>query len=159
MMMGRGYFGIGVYHPKHAENIGTLMRSAYAFGANFAFTIGRRYSRQASDTPNAGLHLPLYHYMTLEDLIDHLPIGCPLIGVELHERASLLNRFVHPERACYLLGAEDHGIPQAILDQCHYAVEIPHAAQCLNVSTAGSIVMYDRRVKRARIARLESATR
>jgi hypothetical protein len=34
----RGYFGIGIYHGKTEENIGTLWRSAYAYGADFVFT-------------------------------------------------------------------------------------------------------------------------
>lgn len=42
-------FGIGVYHPKHEINIGTLIRSAYIFGANYVFTVGRRYKRQSSE--------------------------------------------------------------------------------------------------------------
>lgn len=38
--MKRGYFGIGVYHSKNADNIGTLWRSAAIFGADFIFTNG-----------------------------------------------------------------------------------------------------------------------
>lgn len=39
----RGFFEIGVYHPKTAENIGTLLRSAYQCGASGVFTIGTRW--------------------------------------------------------------------------------------------------------------------
>ena len=41
----RGYFGIGIENIKTEANIGTLMRSSYAMGASFVFTIGRRYAR------------------------------------------------------------------------------------------------------------------
>lgn len=150
----RGYFGIGVYHPKKEQNIGTLMRSAYCFGADFAFTLGRRYDRQASDTPDAARHLPLYHYADIDDLVKHLPQGCPLIGVELADDATPLNRFDHPERACYLLGAEDYGLSSAVLSRCADVLVIPHASPCLNVAVAGSLVLYDRSVKRARQGRL-----
>lgn len=143
----RGYFGIGVFHPKHSQNIGGLMRSAAAFGASFAFTVGRRYDRQASDTPDAARHVPLYHYLTLKDLVEHLPKSCPLVGVELAEGALPLDRFVHPERACYLLGAEDHGLTPSALSVCHHTVVIPSAKHCLNVASAGTVVLYDRVTK------------
>lgn len=139
----RGYFGIGVYHPKSEVNIGTLMRSAVCFGANFTFTIGRRYTRQASDTTHTIHQIPVYHYRDFEELYQNLPIGCRVIGVEIHKNAKQLNKFVHPDRCCYVLGAEDGGIPPKIIDQVHDLIEIP-SKYCLNVSATGSIVMYDR---------------
>ena len=51
-----------------------------------------------------------------------------------------------PERAVYLLGAEDHGLSRKALDKCHHFIMIPGSQldQSLNVSVAGSIIMYDR---------------
>lgn len=57
-----------------------------------------------------------------------------------------LETFVHPERCIYLLGAEDNGIPESILTRCQNTVQLI-GEFCYNVSTAGSIVMYDRAVK------------
>lgn len=73
----RGYFGIGCWHPKYEQNIGTLFRSAVAFGAAYVFTVGRRYRKQASDTGNAMGVIPLYHFKDMDDLKKHLPVGCP----------------------------------------------------------------------------------
>lgn len=146
-MSQRGFFGIGVYHTKYHQNIGTLLRSANCFGADFVFTIGRRYKQQSSDTMSTWRHIPLYEYQTIEDLIKHLPFSTRLVGVELHPKAHSLTNFVHFERSCYLLGAEDHGIPEAELAKCHYVVSIPGASRCLNVSVAGSIIMFDRITK------------
>jgi tRNA G18 (ribose-2'-O)-methylase SpoU len=139
----RGFCGIGVYHPKTAINVGTLWRTAHALGASWMFTVGRRYERQAADTSKAWRHLPLFNFATLDDLCAHLPYSCPLVGVELDERAVSLAEFSHPERACYLLGAEDHGLPPGVLDRCHAVIQLP-GAHCLNVAVAGSIVLYDR---------------
>ena len=142
----RGYFGIGIYHPKHHENIGTLWRSAHAFGADFIFTIGRRYRQQASDTTKAVRHIPLFEYTTLEDFEQHKPYGCQTVCVELTDESAPLTEFNHPSRAAYILGAEDHGLP---LDYTRgkKSVVVPGATWCLNVSTAGSIVLYDRITK------------
>ena len=55
--MKRGYFGIGVFHGKNEQNIGTLWRSANIMGADFIFTIGKRYSRQCTDTMKTPRHM------------------------------------------------------------------------------------------------------
>ena len=143
----RGYCGIGVYYPKTVENVGTLWRSATLYGANFIFTIGRRYRQQASDTLKTWRHVPLWTFRDFAELREHLPYDARLVCVELSERAQDLRVFVHPERAVYLLGAEDHGIPESLLaDQV--IVQIPSLLpQSANVAVAGSIVLYDRFVK------------
>ena len=41
----RGYFGVGIYQPKHWENVGTLWRSAYQLGASFLVVVGSRPRR------------------------------------------------------------------------------------------------------------------
>ena len=143
----RGFYGIGVFHGKNSENIGTLFRSAHCFGADFLFTIGKRYQKQYSDTLKTHRHIRLYHYRDLRDLYVHLPLGCRLIGIEMHPEARPLPGFIHPQQACYLLGAEDHGLNEEAIRTCHMLVEIPGAKRCLNVSTAGSIVIYDRTLK------------
>jgi tRNA G18 (ribose-2'-O)-methylase SpoU len=144
--MRRGYFGIGIMHTKTEQNIGTLYRSAAIFGADFIYTVGKRYSQQCSDTAKAHKHIPLYHFATLDDLKAHLPMGCRLVGVELDSRAYALNRFSHPDRACYLLGAEDYGLTKEEREACHALVQLPGEFS-LNVAVAGSIVMYDRITK------------
>ncbi len=91
----------------------------------------------------------MYHYLTLDELKSNLPYGCELIGIELDEKASPLSTFDHPARVCYLLGAEDHGLTPTAKAACHKLIAISGAARCLNVSTAGSIVLYDRVAKAA----------
>jgi tRNA G18 (ribose-2'-O)-methylase SpoU len=144
----RGFFAVGVYHPKTEANIGTLMRTAYLYDAAFVFTVGQRYRRQASDTPKTSGSIPLFHFDTIDDLHAHLPYGAPLVGVELDPRATALHEYSHPERAVYLLGAEDSGLPQHVIDRCHDLLVLDSVQpQSMNVATAGSIVIYDRHVK------------
>ena len=138
----RGYFGIGIYHPKTTENIGTLWRSAHNFGADFIFTIGKRYKKQASDTTKAERHIPLYEYQSLEDFKNHLPRGCEIVFIEQTDGSRDLKTIKHPEQACYILGAEDYGVPTEMMkgyQKVH--IDTPF---CINVAVAGSIVLYDR---------------
>lgn len=141
----RGFFAIGIFHNRTPANIGTLWRSAHMYDAAFVFTVGARYRPQASDTPKTPRHKPLFHYRDLDDLVEHLPHGCPLVGIELDPRATLLGGYDHPDRACYLLGAEDHGLSVDARDRCHDLVQIEGPKpQSLNVAVAGSLVMHDR---------------
>ena len=41
----KGYFGIGVEGISKAMNLGSLLRTAHAFGASFAFAVGGVYER------------------------------------------------------------------------------------------------------------------
>jgi tRNA (guanosine-2'-O-)-methyltransferase len=143
--MPRGYYGIGIYHPKTTENIGTLWRSAHNFGADFIFTIGKRYKKQASDTTKAEKHIPLYEYTSFEDFKEHLPHGCQMVFIEQTDGARNLKDVCHPEAACYILGAEDYGVPEEMMRG--YQKVFIGTPMCLNVAVAGSIVMYDRSVK------------
>jgi len=143
----RGYFGIGIENCKTPANIGTLWRTAHNIGAAFIFVIGKRYKHQASDTTKASRHLPLYHYEDFNEFYKNIPHNCQLVGVEYpDDRAVALPSFPHPERAVYLLGAEDHGLSKMAKDACHKMVFIPGSklGTSLNVSVAGSIIMYDR---------------
>lgn len=146
--MPRGFFAIGVYQPKTEANVGTLLRSAFLYDAAFVFTVGRRYTPQASDTPRTPRHIPLFHFATIDDLHAHLPNSAPLVGVELDPRATPLHEYEHHERAVYLLGAEDHGLPLDVTERCHELIVIDSIQpQSMNVSVAGSLVIYDRHVK------------
>jgi tRNA G18 (ribose-2'-O)-methylase SpoU len=138
----RGYFAVGVWHVKSEVNIGTLWRSAYQLGAAYIFTIGKRYKKQSSDTHKAWRHIPLNHYETWDEFIKMQPYDAVIVGIEMG--GIPLARFTHPERAIYVLGAEDYGL-DTMLDKCQKVVSLEAVQDdCYNVAVAGSLVMYHR---------------
>ncbi|HKJ05908.1 MAG TPA: RNA methyltransferase [Flavobacteriaceae bacterium] len=142
----QGFFGIGIQNGKTPENLGVLWRSAQNLGASFIFTIGNRYAKQACDTHKAVGAMPYFHYPTFEAFYNNLPKGAQLVGVEKSANAQPLENFVHPRRCVYLLGAEDHGLSNKAQEKAHFLVQFKSQLS-LNVSVAGSIVMYDRQSK------------
>jgi tRNA G18 (ribose-2'-O)-methylase SpoU len=149
----RGYFAIGSERISKPMNLGSLLRSAHAFGASFFFAIAPAFDARRvklSDTSDAARHLPLYTYASVEELV--LPRGCALIGVELTEEAVELPSFRHPQAAAYVLGPEKGSLSEALQARCDYVVKIP-TRFCVNVGTAGAIVMYDRMISLGRFAR------
>ena len=143
-----GYFGIGIFHGKTEQNLGTLWRSADQLGADLIFTIGARYKKQGSDTYKTWRRIPLYNYAYFDDLLAHAPYDCPIVAVEMG--GTDLRDFHHPKRCIYILGAEDHGLPPEVVARCFGVVSLSASRQLsFNVAVAGAIVMYDRFVKGA----------
>ena len=145
----RGYFGIGVEGISKPMNLGNLMRSANAFGANFFFTVNSPLTNRdiGSDTSNSRDHVPLWQYNSPSEI--QLPIRCVLVGVEFSDSAINLPSFPHPISAAYVLGPEKGSLSAEITGICEYIVKIP-TSFCINVGVAGAIVMYDRLASQGR---------
>jgi len=147
----RGYFGIGVEGVSKPMNVGTLMRSAHAFGAKFVFTVNAAYSMKesASDTSRTPNHVPLYRFDHPDDLM--LPDGCSLVGIEITDDAIDLPSFPHPLAAAYILGPERGALSPSVIARCSHVVRIPTLFS-INLGIAGAIVMYDRILNLGRFA-------
>lgn len=143
------FFGIGIINGKTPENLGVLWRTAQNMEANFIFTIGNRYAKQACDTHNAVKSIPYYHYDNFDSFLNNLPKGTRIVGVELHKNAENLETFNHPRRCVYLLGAEDHGLSNIAIEKSHFLVKF-QSELSINVAVAGSIIMYDRNLPKKR---------
>jgi len=144
----RGFFGIGIVRGKTESNHGMLWRSASQLGAAFTFTVGQRYNRndKICDTYDSTKVIPYYACDEWADFVKMRPFGTPLVGVEMG--GSSLPSFDHPECCIYVLGAEDHGLPNVVRNACHHVISIPAArAESFNVAVSGSIIMYDRLAK------------
>ena len=140
----RGYFGIGVEGISKEQNVGTIARSAHAFGAHFFFTIAPDVDvelMRVSDPSDALAHMPYYQYADAAALA--LPGNCALVGVELMAGAVDLPGFRHPQRAAYVLGPEMGSLSPALVERCDHIIKIPMKF-CVNVGVAGALVMYDR---------------
>ena len=140
----RGYFAIGVEGISKAMNVGSLFRTAHAFGAGFVFTVAATYERGEggkSDTSDAPGHIPFYSFPDIGSLV--LPKDCSLVGVELTDDAIELPSFRHPTQAAYVMGPERGELSPAMAEQCAFVVKIP-TRFCVNVGIAGALIMYDR---------------
>lgn len=143
---GKGFFGIGIFMPKTKENMGTLVRSAKMFGADFVFMIGQRYTSQCSAV-KLDNKMPIFYFKDWETFCECMPPTEKYCGIELTENAKPLAKYTHRQRGIYILGSEDNGVSNEVLesDRCEF-VQIEGNAS-LNVAVAGSIVMYDRFIK------------
>ena len=142
--MQRGYFGVGTEGTSKAMNVGSIIRSAHAFGASFAFTVAGIYEKKVgrkTDTSKAPAHIPFYAFPDIESMV--LPDNCQIVGVELTDDAIDLPSFHHPRRAVYILGPERGSLSPEMVEKCDHILKIP-TGFCINVGIAAAIVMYDR---------------
>lgn len=137
-----GFFGIGVRHWVHSENIGTLFRAAHSFGASYLFTIGRKYRGQCTDTSKSCGSVPYIHFKTDDDFLAHIPDYARLVCIENSANARPIKNFCHFRQSIYLLGSETSGLPAKYTDK--FPTIILPGKLCLNVATSGALVMFDR---------------
>lgn len=139
----RGFFGIGVESLSKTGNFGNLIRTAHAFGASFCFSINAdtKMRRFGADTARSTESIPYYQWDNVGSI--QLPAACKLIGIELLDEAVDLPSFRHPAQAAYVLGPERDSLSDELIERCDYTIKIP-TSFCINVATAGAIVMYDR---------------
>lgn len=148
----RGYFAVGVEEISKEQNVGTIIRSAHAFGASFVFTVNPTIDMRAlqqSDTSGAWEHVPYYQYDTIGAM--DLPRDCTLVGIELTDDAIEMPSFRHPLRAAYIFGPEMGSLSPEAQIACDHIVKIPMKF-CVNVGVAAAITMYDRMISLGRFA-------
>ncbi len=135
-----GAVGIALWRVADPGNVGTLIRTADAFGAFVALSSGcadPTSPKALRSSAGAIFRVPLLDF---EDApaprIALVPGGGqPLGEVELGERVT------------FVLGAERAGLPADVLDSCDAVASIPMAddAESLNVAVAGAIALYEHR--------------
>ena len=123
-------------------------RSAFQLGAAYIFTIGGRNGwEKTADTYRSWRHIPAFRYADWGGFSAASPFAAVWVAVEMG--GVPLEQFEHPERAVYVLGAEDQGLPAAVVRACSQCVSLGCAREAsFNVAVAGSLVMYDRWRKR-----------
>lgn len=142
----RGYSVIALDNPKCLANLGGAMRAAQCYGAGLVLIGGPRMPRLGSlvtDTMKAYRHIPV---MMVDDLMEHIPYDCVPVAVDLVEGAKGLITYAHPQRAFYVLGAEDATLGKRILDKCRDKVMVPTNG-CMNLAATVNVLLYDRMAK------------
>jgi len=136
----RGYWGVAFFEPKFEENIGTAIRSAHCFGADFIALIGKRFTKTPANTMATERHIPIYEYKDLKDFMSHLPVGCEVVVVECD--GEDIKDFKHPQRAVYLIGGEDRNVPSVKAQRVRFPT-----SHCVNMAMAATLISYDRKIK------------
>ena len=128
---------LALWRVSDPGNVGTLVRSADAFGAGVMLSdgcadpFGPKALRAAMGST---FRVPLLEFELRNAVALVADGGEPLTELEL-ERYST-----------FVLGAEREGLPEEILQRCEARGTIPvQSVESLNVAMVGTIVLYERR--------------
>lgn len=131
---------LSLWHVADPGNLGTILRSADAFGASVALSSGcadptgpkavRASAGAVFRVPIAGFDEPVGKRIALVS-----EGGQKLADLDLEVPVT------------YVLGAEREGLPDDVIAACDVSATIPLApgAESLNVATAGAIALYEHR--------------
>ena len=139
----RGYACIGLDDVKNSINIGSVLRCAGNYGAIFVAISGQRYKKACTDTMKQYRHIPL---LQVQDLKIVIPYDCTPVAVDLITGARNIIKYIHPERAFYIFGAEDATLGRRILSFCRDVIYVP-TNRCMNLAATVHVVLYDRMAK------------
>jgi TrmH family RNA methyltransferase len=119
-------------------NVGTLLRTADAFGAAVALSVGCADPvgpRALRAGAGAIFRVPLVAW-------DDVPE--PRIALVAHSGLPIATADFSPP-VTFVLGAERGGLPEDLVAKCHLAVTVPTPGQAesLNVAAAGAIALYE----------------
>lgn len=181
--LGSGTRAIGVYEQKHIVfkaplwaskaplcvylhavkdpgNVGTVLRSAQAFGAAVALGPGCA-DPHSPKAVRASMGAIFAVSLGRETSVDELP--GERVALVAHAGEPLAS--LQPDGPVTLLvGAERDGLPQAVIDACDHVAHIPIASASLNAAMAATVALYEmtRQIngltdRGARLASLRSA--
>jgi tRNA G18 (ribose-2'-O)-methylase SpoU len=147
-------FHVAIENWQHDLNIGSIVRSANAFGAEAVHIIGRRrWNKRGAMVTDRYQHVT--HHPDVESFLEwssreHLP----LLAIDNVEGSVPIERFELPARCVFLFGQEGPGLSAEALAAADATLEISQfgSTRSINASAAAAVVMHSWIVRHARIA-------
>ncbi|MFZ1258201.1 MAG: TrmH family RNA methyltransferase [Candidatus Saccharimonas sp.] len=133
---------IAVENVTRDYNMGTIVRSANAFGVRHVHIIGsRQWNKRGAMMTDKYLHI--HYHATTQAFIASIT-GKPLIAFDNTPDSQPLHSTALPSNAVLLFGAEGPGISQALLNSAAAVVAIEQlgSTRSINVGVAAGIAMY-----------------
>lgn len=144
-----GFRSVYLSSIRDPGNLGTMIRTAYAFGVERLFISSDCADIYSPKTVRASMGTVFRQPISVVDeagFADYIKsIGCELYAAALRRDARRLGTFTLPERVCFAIGNEGHGLSDEFINSCSGAVFIPMADGCesLNAAMAATVIMWE----------------
>lgn len=136
---------IAIENLERDFNMGSIVRSANAFGVRHVHVIGRKqWNKRGAMATDRYLHV--HHHESIEAFVaDASHRSRALIAVDNIPGAIDLNAADIPVNAVLVFGSESDGVSKALGEACKLVVEIHQkgSTRSLNVGAAAAIAMYE----------------
>lgn len=145
-----GERAVMLYAMQDPGNLGAVIRSAVAFGADSILISADCADLYNSKTIRAAMgSLFRVRICVVEDIASAIAAlrhqGRRVMAAELRDGALPLSEVALSPRDCVIIGNEGHGIPKEISDLCDQSVYLPISqnAESLNASVAAAIFLWE----------------
>jgi tRNA G18 (ribose-2'-O)-methylase SpoU len=137
-------FHVAIENWRHDLNIGTVVRTANAFGAAGVHIVGRRrWNRRGAMVTDRYVHV--HHHPAVDDLARWAAAeGVVVVGIDNVEGSVPLDADPLPERCVLLFGQEGTGLSAEAVVACAEIRDIPMfgSTRSVNAGVASGIAMH-----------------
>ena len=137
------YLEVAVDNVTRDFNMGTIVRTANAFGVRHVHVVGRKqWNKRGAMMTDTYLHV--HYHQTVEEFMEAIK-GKQLVAVDNVEGSRSLASKELPQNAVLLFGAEGPGIREELLAKADEIVAIEQygSTRSINVGVAAGIAMYE----------------
>lgn len=137
-------FAVAAFNFSYGVNLGSLIRSAEAAGAEAVWIVGRDFYYRPS-TKGTDWWLPVEVLVTPGECVARAAAeGYQIVALQQGGAAQPVWSADWPERPLIVAGNEGDGLPPALLEAAALQIELPVYGQIdsLNVAVAASVAMY-----------------
>lgn len=141
--------GLIVDEVQDPGNLGTMVRTAEAFGADFLLlgpgTVDLYNDKVVRASMGSLFRVPVYHGK-LEDWLTQLKAQGVTVAAAQVEAPGRLDEFRLPAKVAFLVGNEARGVAPHLAELADVRLKIPMAgaAESLNVAVAAAVLLYER---------------
>ena len=134
---------------KDPGNMGTLIRTADAFGADGIILseecVDLFNPKAVRSTMGSIFHLPILKEIDLRNILSNLKKKDFNIVITELEKGEILNRLDKMQKICLVIGSEPEGVSQNLIQLADHLVKIPiqGKAESLNVAVACGILLHE----------------
>ncbi len=126
-------------------NMGSIVRTANAFGVRRVHIVGRRqWNKRGAMATNKYLHV--FHHPKIEDFVaDMKSHGVHIVAIENNRESESLLHTVLPKSVCLVFGQEGPGLSDEFLAVAEKVLHIDQygSTRSMNVGHAAAIAMYE----------------
>ena len=140
----RNPFHVAIENWQHDMNIGSIVRSANAFGADTVHIIGRkRWNKRGAMVTDRYQHV-MYHPDVAAFTTWANDESLPIIAIDNVPGSVIIETFDFPKRCVLLFGQEGPGLSPEAIEVSEAIVEISQfgSTRSLNASAAAAVAMH-----------------
>ena len=138
-------FHVAVENWGHDFNIGSVVRSANAFGARAVHVVGRRrWNRRGAMVTDRYQHV--HHHPDVADLARWArEAGLALVGIDNVPGSVPIEGYAIPRECVLLFGAESEGLSAAAREACEVVLHLTQfgSTRSINAGAAAAVAMHD----------------